>query len=210
MVSSKNTEVNKFKIKNKNGSHPCKILNNNGERVRIDAQIAKFINLCWKLGIKTIGSCQDHCSFRCIHKWKKQKFKDGTAHYEKIITKKCHKHIWVVFESHEDYCRLLNTVAVYEKAERGKLSMYDLMSGVGENDRWDTLMTMANDGVKYQWKKICGGEVNNFKRFLARCDVGCGKNNFKVEIQLTFPQKHLALVEERLQQAVSKLSSKRK
>jgi hypothetical protein len=185
--------------KTKDGRHHFKWLKYNKQNIRVDADIASMIQKMWKLGIETCGSCQEHCSFNCKHKYKYVKDEDGIKCLNKIKTKNCYSDIWIVFPSSEDLEKFLNVVAEYSPE---KNSVYELILGNKKlKDSWSYLYPRPeNLGTFGHWgRPTVNGKRHTYEVWI---EDGCKKNNFKIEPQLCFPRKHLEYVNQRLDSAL--------
>lgn len=203
-----NTDL--FSSKTPRGRHHTKILPFRDRKVRVDVAIAPMLSKMWKLNINTFSSCQANCSFICDHKMKAHpKDENGMQHFEKIPGKNCRNNIWLAFETCGDLERLLNVVAEYDEKDG---SMYHKMGCdrfINRNDHrtqytpkdaWQYHFYMGNAGVQGHWGRPMWGT----KRSTQECWIedGCEENNFVIQPQLTFPQKHLQYVESRLDLAL--------
>lgn len=186
------------------GRHPFKILSYNGRKVWIDEDIAPLLSNMWKLGIRTWNSCQGMCSFKCAHKVKIKKLKNGITNYTNIRTKECGKFVWLVFDRAEDLELFYNLVAEPKDFDNEK-SMY---GQVESPNIWSIKYPMRNHGISGHWgRPNWGGKRSTQMMWI---DDGCKKNNFIMSPQLTFPREHLSYVEERIELALSKLKKKEK
>ncbi len=197
----------------KDGRHRFRWMTYDGYKVRIDRDIAPLIEKMWKLGIRTTNSCQAHCNFNCSHKIKVHPVaKDGTQFFETIKTKHCNNNVWLAFESVREVEKLYNIVAEYDTKEG---SMYELMScdrglftrgqkksKYRKDDSWAFTFIFFNNGVRGHF----GRPTENGKRlpYEIWIEDGCGKNNFVLSPQITFPRKHLSYVEHRLDLEIKK------
>lgn len=175
--------------KNKSGRHPFKWLKYEGQKVRIDKDIAPLLSGMWKLGIYTTNSCQ------------------ATYHWTICSrkTKECKEFVWIVFETAKDIERFYDYVAVWEPlSDIGSgFNMYEKMSGIGyglePHSVWYVLARMDNLGVEGHWKRNGKGKNNSYTVWE---EDGCKKNQFVLQPQLWFPRKHLSYVEERIKLAL--------
>lgn len=189
--------------------HLYKTLKFNGEKVRIDEEIAPLLSKMWKLGINTNACCQAHCRFECKHKVKVHPEKDGRTFFETIRNKNCLSHIWISFDTAFDVEMFYNYVAEYVKNDIG--TMYGFINGYNQkeypNDVWRMIFIPRNYGVERHF----GRPTFNGKRSTQEMwmEDGCKKNDFVMNPQLTFPRKHLQYVEERLDLALKRIKIER-
>lgn len=197
----------------KDGRHKFKWLTYEGQKVRIDADIAPLLTSLWTLGIKTTNSCHAQCSFTCGHKTKTTKLEDGGYCLSPIKTKDCDNNVWIAFESIQDLEKFFNLVAKYDTS-RG--SMYELMNcdlfvqTTGKynytKDAWAFSFYMRNMGLLGHFgRPMWRGKRMKHEVWI---EDGCGKNHFRVQPQLTFPRKHLPYIEAQLQLALKNRKSK--
>jgi hypothetical protein len=191
--------------------HPFKWVKYKNQNIRIDKDIVSLLSKMWKLGINTTNSCQALCNFTCNHKYEVISDKDGD-YYSVIETKHCLNNIWLCFESVRDVEKLYNIVAEYT-SERSDEAMYHKMScdralQTGQTkfrhskDGWAFCFHMANHGVFGHWgRPKWRGKRSTVEMWM---EDGCGKNNFVLEPQITFPRSHLEYVESKLDQALKK------
>jgi len=201
----------------KDGRHRFKWKTYDGEKIRIDRQIAPLLEKMWALGIRTTNCCQASCNFNCNHKIKAHPVdEDGCQFFETIETKDCYNNIWIAFESARELEKFYNIVAEYSEKDE---SMYHLMScdrqlytkgqkrsKYRSKDSWAFIFIFFNNGVKGHF----GRPVENGKRlsYNVWIEDGCDHNDFVLSPQITFPQKHLAYVEQRLNLALAKKANK--
>lgn len=164
--------------------HPFKWLKFDGEKVRIDKEIAPLLSNLWKLGIRTTNSCQEHCSFNCKHKYKKSYDEDGCLCSYIIPTKKCWDSIWLCFEQASDLEKFYNIIAKYGSTD------YDVVSS------WPIRHHIINYGIEGCFTRpIINGKRSTVPLFK---ETSCRKNNFIVSPQLTFPRKYLSFIEDKI------------
>lgn len=189
-----------------------------GDRVRIDREIAPLLTKMWQLGIRTTNSCQEHCSPTCPHKPKKIKYSDGSVLYTHTKTKSCGNRIWIVFETAKSLEKFYNYVAVWAPyAKKGEPfaspEMHDIYHDIVDNcsqkyypDSWERRDYICNWGIELSSKRIPATQASGekVKTIGILTEVGCKKNNFKIMPQLYIPRKHLSYVEERLDIALKK------
>jgi len=175
-------------MKTKDGRHKFKWMKYNGNNIRIDIELANIISMMWKLGINTTNCCQTHCSFNCNHKYKI--IKDGElTHYKKILTKECDTYSWICFESARDIELFYNCIAINSESFPDRLS-------------WVIFADMNNHGVIYH---IGRPTINGVREKQDQwIEDGCKENNFQMQPQLTFPKKHIKLIESLLELKLSK------
>ncbi len=188
--------------------HKLKWMTYQGEKVRIDREIAPLLAKMWELGIKTQSCCQAHCKYSCKHKCTAEKLESGTISFTiSKDSKDCKQYVWILFHSMADYEKLLNVVAEYDQ---GWHSMYAQITGsAGHNqgvrwvrhpDNWEMSPTHHNDGAYGHW----GSETEDGETFECWNEDGCKKNKFRIQPHLYFPRKHLPYVEEKLQLVINK------
>lgn len=175
---------------NKDGRHPFKWLTYEGQKVRIDEDIAPLLSDMWKLGIKTYNSCQATRSNNC---------------YTHKTTKECSKFVWIVFETSKDIERFYNYIAVWEETKINieDFNMYERILGWGygidPHGVWYLSATMDNEGVEGHWKRKGKGKGNSYSIWE---EDACKINKFNLLPQLWIPRKHLSYVEERIKLAL--------
>jgi hypothetical protein len=212
--------MKKQKDTTKSGRHHFKWLNHQGQKIRIDRDIAPLLTEMWALGIQTTNSCQGVCSTKCKHKLKIKKLKGGNTLFDKVLTPECRSYVWIAFQSAKDMERFYNLVAVYEKQERDQpVNMYAIINGwagkdVKRNgkfvrwerhpDNWEVVNHMPNNGIRGHEEKGVNNIPGKPKFFLYWEEDDCSQNDFRMEPQVKFPRKHLQYVMERLQVANSK------
>lgn len=161
--------------------HSKKILKYKSEYVKIDVDIANTLQLMWKAGINTTNSCQAQCALDCKHKNKKIKQSDGSIFFKKILTKKCNQYVWICFESSSDLELFYNSVGIWDK------------NFPPINSTWAILPVMTNLAEFIKW-----GRFKPHNTVMTWKSIGCAKNNFKMQPQLTFPRSDLPLIEKLL------------
>lgn len=200
----------------KSGRHPFKWMVYEGEKIRIDRDIAPLLSSIWELGIHTTNSCQGVCSRHCKHKVIHTKLKTGELLSEKIKTPECRNRVWIAFASARDLERFINLVAVYEKDVRE--GMYELINGWGSHDEWkrgkfrcikhpdnwEYIHHMPNRGIRDHVERFPNNIPGEPKYYYAFVEDDCPKNNFRMQPQLQFPRKHLPYVMERLEAALQR------
>ena len=185
-----------MKSKNKNGKHHYKIVSFRGQKICIDEDIAPLLLNMWKLGIRTWNSCQGHCSFKCAHKYRIKKLKNGITNYTKVRTKACGQFVWLVFDRVEDLELFYNLVAEPKDFNNDK-SMYDQITN---NKIWSTIFPITNYGISGHWGRPKWGNKRSTK--MMWIEDKCKKNKFVFSPQLTFPRSHLPYVEARIKAAL--------
>lgn len=198
----------------KDGRHKAKILTYDGVKVRIDKEIAPLLSNMWKMGIRTVNSCQAHCSFKCDHKIKKHpKDKEGYTFYESLWTDHCQDCIWLVFEHALDIELFYNIVAEYLPYEKEAGTMYAHIQGhdfkKNPRDVWSVQSSMRNYGVEghFDYGMSPSGKREKYKTWH---EDSCKNNIFILQPQLTFPRKHLAYVEAKIKEALKTKPKKKK
>lgn len=200
--------------------HPFKWMMYDGQKVRIDKDIAPLLDSMWKLGIHTTSSCQAVCSRKCKHKFKIKNLKGGVHFREKVLTPNCKDRIWIAFAGARDMERFYNLVVVYEKWEWGKRdTMYDLINGWAGHDikkhgkfvryqpspdNWETIHSMPNLGIRCHVERFPNNIPGEHKYYYAFVEDDCPKNKFRMQPQIQFPRKHLGYVVERLNKALER------
>ena len=190
-------------------NHKTKSIEFNGELIEIDEKIAPLILKMWKLGIITNGCCQSHCRPHCNHKWKKIEYDDNSTYYKKILTRDCHKYIWISFNHAVDIEKFYNYVGEYNERYD---SMYSKMHGQcykgrNKNSNWILDILPINRGEKKIIIREPASKADCMAKgaFVERYEsIGCNNNKFNMMIQLSFPKRHLAYVEKRLDLALSR------
>jgi len=188
-------------------SHSYKWLVYKGNKVRIDREIASLISNLWELGIGTTNSCQASCSYKCDHKWKIFKYKDGSELFKKIKSRYCHDQVWICFDGARSYEKFLNVVAVYEDKPGG---MYEHIQGhtikSHPHNVWTVTTYIENTGIILREERQPVVKSDNLPKHRKTVGVyvedGCKKNNFKIMPQLHFPRKHISYVEQKLKEAL--------
>lgn len=164
--------------------HRFKWMIHKGEKIRIDRKIAPLISELWRLGINTVGSCEDYCNLFCPHKWK-NKVIDGEKVIAKVKTPQCYQNVWLVFEKARDLEKFYNLLLEFDTDGNSQYEKVLYQTGF-DSDSWSVRYSIVNYGVY--------GEVRD-KIFH---ETGCKKNKFVVQPQLTFPTKQLSSVLEKL------------
>ncbi len=173
-------------MKSKSSRHPYKILTFQDRKVRIDTDIAPLLSAMWQAGIRTAGSCQAQCSFRCKCVYKLTTYKTVYNYYKRIKTPNCSNNIWIVFYSAKDIEKFYNIVYQYTPDYKDDITA-----------EWATHCHMDNEGIEYVVKKTTSVDKTNGAKWscMSFVDQGCKKNKFNLQPQLTIPRKHLAYLE---------------
>jgi hypothetical protein len=189
--------------------HPFKWLTYHGQKIRIDREIAPLISMLWELEIGTISCCQASCPYSrsCGHSLNKK-----TSN--KIKTKLCNNHVWLVFDNARSLEQFYNYVAIYEEDYPGKpVGMQEHIRGytLGSHpEAWEMFAWTENRGVVCREERIpIPKEERKYwpkgrKSMWIAVDDHCDQNDFRLMPQLWFPRAHLAYVEDRLRQALTK------
>jgi hypothetical protein len=192
-------------------SHKFKWMTYEGEKVRIDREIAPLLAKMWRLGIGTTSCCQAVCSRNCKHNRERVKYKDGSEYYKVVKTPRCKDRVLIVFDSARSYEKFLNMVAQYVKWEPGQPDgMYDAIQGHSASiiERWEVYPCVDNLGVELRVIRLpvkqADGLPKRRKTVGVFIDDGCKRNDFRMMPQLYFPRKHLSYVEHRLEEALNR------
>ena len=187
----------------KNEPHKFKWVNCNGDKVRIDRNIAPLISNMWKLGIGTTNCCQSVCAPSCKHKNRDIIYKDGSKLQSFYRTKHCGDRIWIVFDSGMSLEKFLNIVAVFEEENDGSndIGMYGFIHGYCPlkypNDIWHIDLSFRNNGVDFASRRVKQRLASGTKQKTISIlkEISCKNNDFRILPHLYFPSEHLSYVE---------------
>lgn len=186
--------------------HKARYLILNGQRTRIDADIAPLIQALHDLGVRTFSSCQGSCMGHCGRRHKRgplttYTYSDGTTetYRKRIYPRRCLETVTIAFETAVEATKFINLV--YRHTDNEELR--DQMRGEGSPPRQHL----------WAWSPKLDGSVG--------CDLGddwmtkrghwvpIPKRPFKLNFEMLclFPHSQLQLVTQRVQEALTKMGT---